>query len=463
MVGPKYVRPTVPATPLYKESLPAYKEEGPWRAAQPSDSANKGDWWLVFGDPGLNLLEPQVQSGNQSLRQADANLQAARAQIRINHADLYPTIGIAPFAGGDRFSANRPYASAVPPGIGTTDFQLPGQISWELDLFGRIRRTVNIAREETQASAADLANAQLSLQAELATDYFELRAADAQSKLLEDTVAQYREAVRVTNNRFVGGVSPKSDLTQAETQLQTAEVLASDILVARAQYEHAIAVLVGRPPADLTLPVAPLATAPPQIPVGLPSQLLERRPDIAAAERRTDEANERIGIARAAYFPRLSITGDVGYESVTTAKIFDASSFIYGVGPTLSQTIYDNGRRRGVSEQAFADYNGTVANYRQTTLVAYQQVEDSLAALRILADEANQQHQAVLAAEESERIFNNRYVGGVDTFLQVITAQTAALNNQRNEIDIMRRRMDASVLLVRALGGGWDVAQLPKS
>lgn len=463
MVGPRYVRPTVQAPPAFKEPLPTYKEDGPWHTAQPADEFSKGDWWLMFHDDGLNQLEPQIATTNQTLRQADANLQAARAQIRINRADLYPTVGAAPFAGGERLSGSRPYAGSVIPGQGSADLRLPGQISWEIDLFGRIRRTVNIAREETQASAADLANTRLSLQAELANDYFELRAADAQRKLLYDTVAQYQEAVRVTNNRFVGGVSAKSDLTQAQTQLQAAKVLASDIDVARAQFEHAIAVLVGKAPAEFSLAAAPLSTTPPVIPPGLPSELLERRPDIAAAERRTNEANERIGIARAAYFPSLNLAGSIGYESIAASTLFDSSSFIYAVGPTLSQTIFDVGRRRGYSEQAFADFNGATANYRQVSLTAYQQVEDNLAALRILADEAEQQHGAVLAAQESQRIFNNRYVGGVDTYLQVITAQTLALNNERNEIDILRRRMDSSVQLIRALGGGWDITQLPKS
>ncbi len=463
MVGPKYVPPTVQAPPAFKEPLPVYKEDGPWHTAQPADEFSKGDWWLIFHDDTLNQLEPQIATANQTLRQADANLQAARAQIRINHADLYPTIGARPFAGGERLSGNRPYAGSVPAGNGVADYQLPGQLNWEIDLFGRIRRTVNIAREETQATAADLANTRLSLQAELANDYFELRAADAQRKLLYDTVAQYQDAVRVTSNRFVGGVSPKSDLTQAQTQLQAARVLASDVDVARAQFEHAIAVLIGKAPAELSLPVAPLAAIPPVIPPGLPSELLERRPDIAAAERRTAEANQRLGIARAAYFPTLNLAGSIGYESIAASTLFNANSFIYGVGPTLSQTIFDAGRRRGVSEQAFADFNGATANYREVSLTAYQQVEDNLAALRILSDEAEQQHQAVLAAQESQRIFNNRYVGGVDTYLQVITAQTLALNNERNEIDILRRRMDSSVQLIRALGGGWDITQLPRN
>ncbi len=466
MVGPKYVAPTTPTPPAFKEPQPTYKEEGPWRPAQPLDEQIKGDWWTVFHDPGLNSLEPQIDTANQTLRQADANLQAARAQIRINRADLYPTIGVAPFVGAERESANQPFLSQSAQntiGNGAGNFLLPAQISWEIDLFGRIRRNINIAREETAASTADLANVRLSLQAELATDYFELRAADAQRRLLNETVAQYQEAVRVTNNRFVGGISPKSDLTQAQTQLQAAKVLASDIEVARAQFEHAIAVLVGKPPAELTLAPVPLATAPPLIPAGLPSELLQRRPDIAAAERRTAEANQRIGIARAAFFPSLGISGEIGFQGTSGANIFSSSSLIYAVGPTLAQTLFDAGRRRGIQEQTFDQYNNVVANYRQTSLTAFQQVEDSLAALRILADEANQQHQAVTAAQESERIFNNRYVGGIDTFLQVITAQTLALNNERNEIDIMRRRMDASILLIKALGGGWSTAQLPKS
>lgn len=465
MVGPKYTRPSVPTAPTFKEATPdAYKEQdGPWHTAQPADALNKGDWWLVFNDSLLNTLEPQIQTANQTLRQADANLQAARAQIRINRAQLYPTVGVAPFAGAERLSANRPYFNQAEANNGEGDFLLPAELSWELDLFGRIRRTVNIAREETAASAADLANVRLSLQAELATDYFELRAADAQSRLLNQTVAQYRDAVRVTNNRFTGGVSPKSDLTQAQTQLHAAEVLASDVAVARAQFEHAIAVLVGQPPANFSLPAAPLDTTPPRIPPGLPSELLERRPDIAAAERRTAEANQRIGIARAAFFPTLSLSGGVGLEGTSAANVFDSSSFIYSLGPTLAQTFFDAGRRRAIQEQTYDQYNAVTANYRQTALTAYQQVEDSLAALRILSAEAQQQHDAVLAARESERIFNNRYVGGVDTYLQVITAQTAALNNERNEIDILRRRMDSSVVLIKALGGGWTTAQLPKS
>ncbi len=455
-VGPRYVRPIVPTAPAFKETDPN------WHPAHPSDALPKGAWWTVFNDAGLNALEPQIATNNQTLRAAEANLNRARAQIRINRSALFPAIGAAPFVGAERYSAARPYFNSALANNGTGDLQLPLDLSWEIDLFGRIRRSVNAAREEAQATAADLENARLSLQAELATDYFELRAADAERKLLNDTVRQYEDALRVTTNRYQGGVSAKSDVTQAETQLQAARVQASDVDIRRAQYEHAIAILIGQPPEQLNLAAAPLNAEPPLIPVGLPSDLLERRPDIAAAERRTAEANEQIGIARAAYFPTLSISAAVGFEGTSAANLFNSSSFIYALGPTLAQTFFDAGRRSGVSAQAIAGFASTTADYRQTTLIAYQQVEDNLAALRILATEAEQQKRATAAAQESQQIFNNRYVGGVDTYLQVITAQTAALSNERNEIDIMRRRMDASVLLIKALGGGWNTSALPK-
>jgi NodT family efflux transporter outer membrane factor (OMF) lipoprotein len=336
-------------------------------------------------------------------------------------------------------------------------------LNYEIDLWGAVRRSITAAKENSQATAAMLQNVLLSLQSELAMDYFELRAADAQQKLLIDTVAQYQNAVRVTNNRFVGGIAPKSDLTQAQTQLQAAKVAAADVAIARAQYEHAIAALTGQQPEGFSIPPDPLALSvmPPGIPTGIPSQLLERRPDIAAAERQAAAANEQIGIARAAYFPSVNLSAIAGFQSTAINSLFNRSSFIYSLGPTIGETFFDGGRRRGVSEQAIAGYDQTAANYRQTVLTAYQQVEDNLVALRILADEQAQQRSATNSAKESERIFNNRYVGGVDTYLQVITAQTTALNNERNDIDILRRRMDASVLLIKTLGGGWDRTQLP--
>jgi NodT family efflux transporter outer membrane factor (OMF) lipoprotein len=464
MVGPKYVKPSVPTAPDYKEADPAgYKENTNWQVAQPADAAQRGEWWKIFGDAELNKLEPQVAANNQDLKAADARFREARALIRFNRSSLYPAVSTTPFAGGLRESSNRPYFNASnQKGNGVGDILLPVDLNYEIDVWGRIRHGVNAAREEAQANAGDRQAVLLSLQAELAVDYFEARSADAQEKLLNDTVKYYEEAYRITNNRFEGGVAPKSDVDQAKTQLEAARVQARDITLQRAQFEHAIAILLGEPPASFTLGNAPLDARPPIIPPGLPSELLERRPDIAAAERRVAEANDRIGIARAAFYPTISLNGSVGIESTTFANLFNPSSLLWAIGPTLSQTIFDAGRRASVSEQANARYDETVADYRQTTLTAFQQVEDNLIALRVLQQEAENQHQATLAAQSAEQIFNNRYVGGLDTYLQVVTAQTTALNNERNDIDIMRRQMDASVLLIKALGGGWNITDLPK-
>ncbi len=459
MVGPKYVAPTVPMA----KAPDAYKELDPnWKPATPADTELKGDWWTLFNEPVLNDLEAKVALANQSLKVSEARFREARAQIRINRANLYPTIGTSPAAVGERYAADRPYFNAASANNGEADLQLPFDLNYEIDLWGRVRRTINSAKEEAQASAADLATAKLSLETELAVDYFELRSADAQKKLLADTVTDYREALRITTNRFEGGISAISDVYQAQTQLQAALVAESDVAVAREQYEHAIAVLIGQPPASFSLAETPLHAQPPFIPTGLPSALLERRPDIAAAERRANEANERIGIARAAFFPSLSLNAAVGFESTSIKSLFNASNFVYALGPSLSQTFFDAGRRAAISEQAYASFDEASASFRQTSLDAFQQVEDNLTVLRVLSQESIQQHQATIAAQGAQEIFNNRYVGGIDTYLQVVTAQNAALANERNEIDIMRRRMDSSVLLIKALGGGWSRAQLPK-
>lgn len=463
-VGPKYTKPTVPTTPEYKDAGPdAYKENPDWHVAQPADTAQRGDWWTIFGDEELNTLEPQIATNNQDLKAADARFRQARALIRFNHASLFPTVGVAPFAGGTRDSSNQPYFNANNGnGNGQSAILLPVDLNYEVDLWGRIRRGVSAAREEAQASAADRQTAMLSLEAELAFDYFEARSADAEEKLLNDTVTDFEEAYRITSNRFQGGISPKSDVDQAETQLEAAKVQAHDITLQRAQFEHAIAILLGKPPASFTLAPVPLNARPPVIPTGVPSELLERRPDIAAAERRVAEANDQVGIAKAAFYPTLSLNGAVGVEGSSFANLFNPASLLWSIGPTLSQTVFDAGRRSSLSEQANARYDETVANYRQTTLNAFQQVEDNLVALRVLNEEADHQHKATLAAQSAEQIFNNRYVGGLDTYLQVVIAQTTALTNERNDIDIMRRQMDASVLLIKALGGGWNVAALPK-
>jgi len=463
MVGPKYVKPSVPMAPTYKEAAPLDTGQGSgWQAAMPADAVARGAWWTIFNDPGLNELEPLIAQQNQDLKAAEARFREARSLIPFNRAGLSPTLSVTPFAGGLRDSANRPYFNAANANNGVGDLQLPLDLNYEIDLWGRVRRGVSAAREEAQASAADMQTALLSLQAELAIDYFEARSADAQEKLLNDTVHDYEEAYRITNNRFEGGVSPRSDVNQAKTQLEAARVEARDITLRRAQFEHAIAVLTGRPPAKFTLPAAPLHAEPPVIPAGLPSDLLERRADIAAAERRVAEANDRVGIARAAFFPTLSLSAAAGFEGTSLVNLFHSASYIWAVGPTLSQTLFDAGRRRAVAAGAGASYDESVANYRQTTLTAFQQVEDNLAALRVLEQEAEHQRQATQAAQAAQQIFNNRYVGGIDTYLEVVTAQTTALTNERNDIDITRRRMDASVLLIKALGGGWTASNLPK-
>ena len=459
MVGPKYTKPSAPVTPTYKEL------DG-WKTAQPSDHLPRGQWWTVFGDSELNALEEQIAAANQNLRIAEARLRQARALVRFNRAALFPTISASAGASSVRDSGNRPFltpnASTIP-GIGhgaSGDLLFGLDMSYEIDLWGRVRRTVEAARHEAQATAADLETARLSLQAELALDYFELRAADAQKQLLDETVKAFEAALRLTTNRFEGGAAPKSDVAQAQTQFDTTKAQATDVTVQRAQLEHAIATLIGKPPAAFSLSPRPLATPPPDIPVGMPSQLLERRPDIAAAERRVAEANQQIGIAKAAYYPTVMLNASVGFEGSSFGNLFNASSLLWSVGASITQTIIDGGRRRATSDAAIAAYDATVAGYRQTTLSAFQQVEDSLAALRILEQEAQEQRRAVQSAELSLQLFTNRYRGGVDNYLQVITAQTVTLANQRNEIDILRRRMDASVLLVKAIGGGWDVAAL---
>ena len=341
-------------------------------------------------------------------------------------------------------------------------FTLPFDLSYEVDLWGRIRRSVTSAGEEAQATAADLETASLSLHAELAVDYFELRSADAQQRLLNATVEQYADMVKLTTALLNGGAAPESDLIQAKTQLDTALVQNTDIGVMRAQYEHAIAILIGKPPAEFALEHSPLDLDPPVIPVGVPSQLLERRPDIAASERRVGEANEAIGIARAAYYPSLILSATAGVEGDSIANWFNWPSRFWAAGPAMLETIFDGGRRRATSDGALANYDATVANYRQTTLVAFQEVEDNLAALRILEHEALQQREAVAEAQRGVEIFTNRYRLGVDPYLQVVSAETIALENERNEVDILRRRIDASVVLIKALGGGWDVSKLPQ-
>jgi NodT family efflux transporter outer membrane factor (OMF) lipoprotein len=452
-VGPKYVKPSGPIAPV-----DAFKELDGWKTAQPSDQMNRGNWWEVFGDPQLNELEEQVTVSNQNLKAAEARFREARALVRFNRSAQFPTISTGPSISAVRESAHRPY---LPSTHNSADFVLPFDLSYEVDVWGRVRRTVSAAREEAQASAGDLQTVNLSPHAGLALDYFELRSADAQKQLLDDTVKAYADALQLTVNRFEGGAAPKSDVAQAQTQLEAARVQQTDVTVQRAQLEHAVAVLIGKPPDAFSLPPTASKFQPPDISAGLPSQLLERRPDIAAAERRVAEANDEIGIARAAFFPSIVLSATAGFEGDSVTNWFSWPSRFWAVGPLVVQTIFDGGRRRATSQAALANYDATVAGYRQTALSALQEVEDNLATLRILDQEAKQQAVATASAQDSLQIFTNRYIGGADPYLQVITAQTVALQNQRNDVDILRRRMDASVLLIKALGGGWSVSQLP--
>jgi NodT family efflux transporter outer membrane factor (OMF) lipoprotein len=461
-VGPKYQVPTVQTPAAFKEPVPTEFSESPdWKPGRPSDGAIRPKWWEIFGDKQLNNLEEQVDLSNQSLKVAEARFRQARSLIRFNQASLLPTISTQPSIYNQHISAAQ--SSIVGGGQTGGNFILPFDLSYEVDLWGKIHKQVEAAREEFQATAADLQSVGLSLHSELAYDYFELRSLDSQKKVLDDTVVAYEKALELTDNRYEGGLSPKSEVAQAAAQLETTRAQDIDIGVMRAQFEHAIGVLIGQPPETFSLTRAPLQLRPPVIPIGVPSELLQRRPDIAAAERRVAEANAQIGIARTAFYPSLVISASGGFQGGSLINWLIWPSRFWAVGSSLGQTLFDNGRRKATSEAAAAGYDATVAEYRQTALNAFQEVEDNLAALRILSDEARIQRSAVEASEESLALSTNRYKGGLVTYLEVITAQSIALGNERTEVDIERRRMDASVLLIKALGGGWDAGSLPAS
>ncbi len=460
--GPKYVRPTVETPSAYKEN--ASVTAGPpadWKASQPQDHVLKGKWWEVFGDLQLNSLEERVEVSNQNLKVAEAQYRQARDTIRIDRSGLYPTIGSGPYINAEQFSRNAPNP-ALKAGKTEGDFVLPFDLSYEVDAWGRIHLTVESATANAQASAADLETARLSIHAELAADYLMLRGLDAQKRLLESTVVDYQKALDLTTNRYNGGLAARVEVTQAETQLESTEAQAIDLGVQRARFEHAIAALVGQPASTFYIPVTPLDGPPPVIPAGLPSNLLQRRPDIAAAERRMAAANADIGVAKTAYYPTLTLSAAAGLEGSSITNWFAWPSHFFSVGPQLLETLYDAGRRHAVTDQAWAAYDGDVATYRQSVLTAFQEVEDNLSGLRILAAESDKQDQAVQSAEHSLALSTNRYKGGLVTYLEVTTAQSAALSNERTALDILMRRMNSTVLLIKALGGGWDVSQLPQ-
>jgi NodT family efflux transporter outer membrane factor (OMF) lipoprotein len=453
-VGPKYKTPVaeVPA---------AYKEAAGWKTAQPNEQNLGGNWWEMFQDPQLNALEEQVNVSNQNLKAAEAQYTQARALLRYSRADYYPTVTADPSATRTRTSAHRPVSSTTFDGITYNDFVLPFNLSYELDVWGRVRRTVESYREQAQASAADLATVNLSMHADLAIDYFLARSLDAEEQLLNSTVAQYQQALDLIQNRFAGGIASEVEVQQADTQLETTRAQAIDVGVARAQYEHALAILIGKPPAEFSLPPLPLVAPPPPIPVSVPSELLERRPDIAAAERRVASANAQIGVAKAAYYPQINLGASGGFESSSITTLIQGPSGLWAIGASAAETIFDAGRRRAASDQAIAAYDQTVANYRETVLTSFQQVEDNIAGLRILEREAQVQDQAVVAAQKYLELANTRYTGGVTSYLEVTTAETAALSDEVTAVNILGRRMVDAVSLVQALGGGWDRSALP--
>ncbi len=453
-VGPKYKTPAAPAPPVYKEM-------GDWKTAQPNDHNLGGNWWEMFQDFQLNSLEQQISVSNQNLKAATAQYQQARAALRYNRADYYPTLTAAPTASRDRYSSNRPPRSSIFNGITFSDFTVPLDLSYQVNAWGRVSRNVESYREQAQASAADLAVVNLSMHANLAIDYFAARTLDAEEKLLKDTVAQYEQALQLNEDRYEGGLASDVEVEQARTILETTRAQMVDVGVARAQYEHAVAILIGKPPAAFSLPPLPLTMPPPPVPVGVPSELLERRPDIAAAERRVASANAQVGLAQAAYYPLVNIVGEGGFNSGTITTLLQGPSAIWSVGVSASMTIFDVGRRRAFSDEAKAGYDSSVASYRETVLTAFQQVEDDLAALRILEQEAGIQATAVQAAQRSLSLSTTRYEGGVTSYLEVITAQNAALSDEVTAVNLLGRRMASAVLLIQALGGGWDRSSLP--
>ncbi|HWA61401.1 MAG TPA: efflux transporter outer membrane subunit [Caulobacteraceae bacterium] len=457
MVGPNYHRPTAPVSPTYKEAAG-------WVPAQPSDAADRRDWWTVLNDPVLNELEQRVDISNQNLAAAEAAWRQSEALVREQRAALFPTVtynGSAEASGGGGGGGTVTPGGTVTGGRGTTtSYRVGLGASWAPDLWGRIRRTVEAARAGAQASAADLANARLSAQTTLALDYIQLRQLDEQKRLSDATVVAYGRSLTVTQNRYNAGVAARSDVLSAQTQLANAKADDADLEQQRARLEHAIAILTGRPPAELTLTSAPWTLVPPQIPAGVPSTLLQRRPDIAAAERRAAQANAQIGVAKSAYYPDLTLTGSGGFASSELGNLFSASSTLWSVGAQLAGTLFDAGARGARVSQARAAYDQQVALYRQAVLNGLGEVEDNLAAQRVLAAEQALRDQSLAAARENERILLNQYNAGQVDYTAVVVAQTAAYGAERAALQNQASRLAAAVDLIAALGGGWTTGEL---
>jgi NodT family efflux transporter outer membrane factor (OMF) lipoprotein len=475
-VGPRYQRPSAPAAAAYKELPPAAEAGEGWKVAQPKDDSIHGNWWEMFHDPRLNALEQQVNVSNQNIAASFAAFLQARALVTEARAQYFPTLTTSPGVTRGRQSATIAPSTATSTGsaAGTaggsstasssrlyTDYTLPFDASWTPDLWGRVRNTVKGNVAAAQASAADLENTRLTAQAEVAVDYYELRSQDAMQQLLDATVVAYQESLKLTQALYETGIDTDEAVAQAEVQLRTTQAQATNLGIARAQYEHAIALLLGQPASTFSIAVEPLQADLPATPLSVPSQLLERRPDIAAGERLMAQANAQIGVATAAYYPTLTLSASAGFESSSLSNWLTWPSRFWSVGPTLSETLFDAGLRRATVQQYQAAYDQTVANYRQTVLTAFQQVEDNLAALRILSQEIRQQDTAVAAAQRLLSIATDRYQLGLDPYLDVISAQTALLGNQQTAVSLRLQQLTAAVQLIEALGGGWDVSQMP--
>jgi len=461
-LAPKYQPPAVQTPAAFKELPPPSPEAANlWKIAEPSDALVRGNWWEMFANTQLNALEAQVAVSNQNVAAAFANFLSARAIVREARAQLFPTLTANPAVTRQR----QPVLGGRSGGATVTAYSLPLDATWQPDFWGQIRNTVKADSFEAQASAADLQNTRLAAQAELALAFFQLRGQDALKHLFDDTVRAYKESLGLTKVRFQKpvGIASEQDVAQAEVQLETAEAEATNLDILRAQLEHAIAVLIGKPPAGLSIPMEPLSNSPPVPPLSVPSRLLERRPDIAAAERRVAEANARIGIAKAAYYPNVTLSASGGFESSSTSSLLNWSSRFWSVGSGLAQTIFDAGLRRATVQQFRAAYDNTVAAYRQTVLSAFQQVEDDLAALKTLAREIEQQETAVKSSERYLVLATVRYTSGVDSYLNVITAQTTLLVNRQTLVNLRIQQMTANVQLVQAVGGGWDTSQMPSA
>jgi NodT family efflux transporter outer membrane factor (OMF) lipoprotein len=468
VVGPKYHPPAPPApAAVYKES-PTQKETGDWTVAQPADSQLRGKWWEIFADPELNALEEQLDINNQNIKQYFENFMEARAIVREARSQYFPTLSVVPSITHSRASAN--VGNTVPastggttstPQLQSTLYSLPLEASWEPDLFGKVRNTVRQAQNAAQVSAADLENERLTEQASLAEYFFEIRGQDELQKIFDDTVEADQKSYDLTRALYDAGIDDQISVVEAESTLRSAQAGATNVGIARAQYEHAIAVLIGKTASSFSIPVKPMIAAPPPIPVGVPSELIERRPDIAAAERTMAEANAAIGIAYAAYFPNLTLTADGGFESASFSHWLAWPSRFWSIGATLPETIFDAGLRRATVQQYVATYNADLAAYRQTVLTAFQQVEDGLAEVRILSKEIQQEQQAVNSARIFLKLEQARYETGIDPYIDVLTAQTTVLGDEQTLNGLQVQQMTYAVALVETLGGGWDRSQLP--